>query len=114
MISWIESDLSHFISQIVIFLQHLLDATFLSLVQFRPSHPLLTRISQLLAMHAYTIDTYSRLSSSLEPFSKAHRYSLEGHQAKYASRNDLKRQKKVEIEQADAAIGMYRLEELNL
>lgn len=96
------------------FLQSLLDATFLSLLQYPPSHPLLARISEHLAVHLNTVDAYTQLSGPLEPFAKAHRRVLEGHASKDKEKGDLKKRKKATLEQAGAAIGMYRLEELTI
>lgn len=100
-------------SQILSFLQTLLDASFLTLLQHSPAHSLLRRISSDLEPELVRLDQMEQLRGPLEPFARAQvkalRESVEGRKD---SQVDWRRRRKAAHEQAGVAVGSYRLEEL--
>ena len=87
-----------------------MDASFLILLQYPPSHQLLRRISARLDPEIEVIEEIEGLRGPLEPFAKAQaRGSAEGQRKDQA---DWRRRRKIEHEQATMSIGLYQVEEL--
>ncbi|KIJ69813.1 hypothetical protein HYDPIDRAFT_178256 [Hydnomerulius pinastri MD-312] len=101
-------------SKVITFLQALLDASFVSLLQYQPSHEPLRRILSQIEPEINYIDRMEQLRGVLEPFTKAHARSLKeraGGIPKETPAEWKKRKKRLE-QQATLGVGLYRLEEL--
>ncbi|KAJ3884999.1 hypothetical protein GG344DRAFT_59887 [Lentinula edodes] len=104
--------------QITFFLQCLIDISFINLIQTPSAHRILRRIQDHIDPEIKYIEQTEQLRGPLELFVKAQTKAIK--EAKAASEGikvpapDRKQQKKLLHEQAGAAIGLYRLEELTL
>lgn len=95
------------------FLQTLLDASFLTLLQYTPAHDLLRRISLDLEPELSRVDQMEQLRGPLEPFAKCQMKALkESVEGNKDSQVDWRKRRKAAHEQAGVAVGLYRLEEL--
>lgn len=98
------------------FLQTLLDASCIALVQYQPSHELLRRILAQVEPEIDHIQRMEQLRGALEPFATLHTRALkqksEG-MPKESPAECKKRRKQLE-QQASMGVGLYRLEELVL
>ncbi|KAH7931149.1 hypothetical protein BV22DRAFT_1052884 [Leucogyrophana mollusca] len=100
--------------KVISFLQVLLDASFVTLLQYPPSHNLLRRILEHLEPEVGFLDRLEHLRGVLEPFKKAHsrmvNEKVEG-APKETPAEWRKRKKRLE-QQAALGVGLYRLEEI--
>ena len=104
-------------SQVLAFLQTILDSSFLTLLPYPPSHALLRSILSDLEPELAFTDDVEQLLGPLEPFVRAHAKAI--HEAAHgAQKPDLKidwrRRRKEAHEQAGMAVGLYQIEELVL
>lgn len=104
-------------SQVLAFLQTLLDSSFLKLLTYPPSHSVLRDILSDLEPELAFTDEIEQLRGPLEPFVRAHAKAV--HEAAHgAQKPDLKvdwrRRRKEAHEQAGMAVGVYQIEELVL
>ncbi|KII94615.1 hypothetical protein PLICRDRAFT_47642 [Plicaturopsis crispa FD-325 SS-3] len=106
-----ESDLPP-LPKILLFLQTLLDTSFLSLLQYTPSHELLRRITGHLAPELALIETLETLRGPLEPFAIAQSRSLADGKKGKDEGKDWRKKRAQAREQVGLAVGVYRLEEL--
>ncbi|KAJ3992530.1 hypothetical protein F5050DRAFT_1579367 [Lentinula boryana] len=104
--------------QITTFLQCLIDTSFLNLIQTPSAYRILRRIQSHIDPEIKYIDQTEQLRGPLELFAKAQAKAIK--EAKAAKEgvkvppSDRRQRKKLLQEQAGAAIGLYRLEELTL
>ncbi|KAF7965939.1 hypothetical protein HWV62_40764 [Athelia sp. TMB] len=98
------------------FLQSILDASFLALLQHPPAHTILQRICSDLEPEISRVHEMEQLRGPLEPFARAQmkalRESAEG--KKDSSQVDWRKKRRAAHEQAGMNVGLYRLEELAL
>ncbi|KAG6331869.1 hypothetical protein ID866_7220, partial [Astraeus odoratus] len=102
--------------KIITFLQTLLDASCIALLQYQPSHEPLKQVLAQIQPEIDYIDRLEQLRGTLEPFAKAHARILRekaGGAPKESSAEAKKRRKRL-AQQASLGIGLYRLEELVL
>ncbi|KAG0705987.1 hypothetical protein DFH29DRAFT_904566 [Suillus ampliporus] len=96
------------------FLQILLDASFVSLLQYPPSHELLQNIMSHIEPEIGLHEHMEYLRGALEPFSKAQdrivKERAEG--APKESANEWRKRRKRQEQQVSLGVGLYRLEEL--
>jgi len=106
------------LGEVISFLQTVLDASFLTLLQYTPAHDLLRRISSDLEPELNRVDQMEQLRGPLEPFARAQmkavKESVKGDTGTKESQVDWRRKRKAAHEQAGMAVGLYRLEELVL
>jgi len=103
------------IENVLSFLQTLLDASFLALLQHPPAHDILRRISSDLEPELIRIDDMEQLRGPLEPFARAQMKALrESAEGKRDNQVDWRKRRKAAHEQTSAAVGLYRLEDLVL
>ncbi|KAI6135211.1 hypothetical protein EV401DRAFT_1903306 [Pisolithus croceorrhizus] len=102
--------------KVVTFLQTLLDASCITLLQYRPSYDLLRQILAQIEPEIDRLDRLEQLRGALEPFAKAHARILREKAGcvPQESQAESKRQRKRLEQQASLGIGLYRLEELVL
>ncbi|KAI6127386.1 hypothetical protein EDD16DRAFT_1702467 [Pisolithus croceorrhizus] len=100
--------------KVVTFLQTLLDASCITLLQYRPSYDLLRQILAQIEPEIDRLDRLEQLRGVLEPFAKAHaRISREkAGCVPQESQAESKRRRKQLEQQASLEVGLYRLEEL--
>ncbi|KAJ3756420.1 hypothetical protein EV360DRAFT_47995 [Lentinula raphanica] len=104
--------------QITIFLQCLIDTSFLNLIQTPSTYRILKRIQSHIDPEIRYIDQTEQLRGPLELFARAQAKAIK--EAKAAkegiqiSPSERRQRKKLLHEQAGAAIGLYQLEELTL
>ncbi|KAH7912953.1 hypothetical protein BJ138DRAFT_1003417 [Hygrophoropsis aurantiaca] len=107
-----ENSLTPPYSKIVEFLQVLLDASFVLLLQYSPSHNLLRRMLEHIEPEVESIDRMEQLRGALEPFQKLQtRLAKEKVEGKETPTEWKKRKRRLE-QQAALDIGLYRLEEI--
>lgn len=102
--------------KIITFLQTLLDASCITLLQYRPSYDLLRQILAQIEPEIDRLDRLEQLRGVLEPFAKAQaRISREkaGCVPQESQAESKRRRKRLE-QQASLGVGLYRLEELVL
>ncbi|KAG1756596.1 uncharacterized protein EDB91DRAFT_1093491 [Suillus paluster] len=96
------------------FLQVLLDASFVSLLQYPPSHELLRNIMSHVEPEIGLHEHMEYLRGALEPFAKAQnrivKERVEG--ASKESPNEWRKRRKRQEQQVSLGVGLYRLEEL--
>ncbi|KAI9574316.1 hypothetical protein HD554DRAFT_2201400 [Boletus coccyginus] len=97
--------------KVITFLQALLDASFVALLQYQPSHDPLRRILSHIEPEITFIDSMEPLRGVLAPFVKAQLLKEKTSGSKESPAEWRKRRKQVE-EQASLSVGLYRLEEL--
>lgn len=95
------------------FLQALLDASFVALLQYYPSYDLLRRTLSYIEPEITLIDTLEPLRGMLEPFVKAQMLKERMGVSKESPAEWRKRRKQLE-QQDSLSVGLYRLEELVL
>ncbi|KAF8897865.1 hypothetical protein BD779DRAFT_1465949 [Infundibulicybe gibba] len=102
------------LDRILSFLQTLLDSSFLSILQHKPSHQVLKRLSANIQPEIVYIDEVEQLRGSLEPFSRAQAKAIKegSEEKKKGPVGDWRLRKKLAHEQAGIEVGLYRLEEL--
>lgn len=102
--------------KVIAFLQALLDASCIALLQYQPSHESLRRILAEVEVEVGYIDRLEQLRGPLEPFVKAHSRILKEKAEGIPKENqaDWKRRRKQLHQQASLGVGLYRLEELVL
>ncbi|KAG9317778.1 hypothetical protein JVU11DRAFT_1998 [Chiua virens] len=97
--------------KIIAFLQALLDASFVALLQYQPSHDLLRRALSYIEPEISLIDSLEPLRGMLEPFMRAQ--SLREKTGVSKETPAEWRRRKKQLEQRDGLdVGLYRLEEL--
>lgn len=97
--------------QVIMFLQALLDASCVALLQFQPSYEVLRRVLSFIEPEITLLEGLEPLRGVLEPFAKA-RLLGEKTGATRESPAELRKRKK-QLEQRDGlGVGLYRLEEL--
>ncbi|KAH0840224.1 hypothetical protein J3R83DRAFT_1228 [Lanmaoa asiatica] len=97
--------------QVITFLQALLDASFVALLQYQPSHDPLRRILSYIGPEITFIDSLEPLRGVLEPFVKAQLLKERTGASKESPAEWRKRKKQLE-QQAGLGVGLYKLEEL--
>ena len=97
--------------QVIAFLQALLDASFVALLQYQPSHDLLRRLLSYIEPEITFIDSLEPLRGVLEPFVKAQSLKEKTGTSEESPAEWRKRKKQLE-ERAGLNVGLYRLEEL--
>lgn len=97
--------------QVITFLQTLLDASFVALLQYQPAHDPLRRILSYIEPEITFIDSLEPLRGVLEPFVKAQLLKEKTGASKESPAEWRKRKKQLE-QRASLGIGLYRLEEL--
>ncbi|KIP07738.1 hypothetical protein PHLGIDRAFT_127500 [Phlebiopsis gigantea 11061_1 CR5-6] len=105
------------LDKVLVFLQTLLDSSFLTFLTYLPSHAILRDILSHLEPELSFTDDVELLRGPLEPFVRAHTKTV--HEAAHgAQKPDLKvdwrRRRKEAHEQAGMAVGVYQIEELLL
>lgn len=102
--------------QILSFLQTLLDASFLTLLQHSSSHTILRSIFSQIEPELASLDQMEQLRGPLEPFVKAHTKAIKeaGEDKRKQPVVDWRQRRKQAHEQAGLSIGLYQLEELVL
>ncbi|KAG6812938.1 hypothetical protein H0H92_015258 [Tricholoma furcatifolium] len=98
------------------FLQTLLDASFLTILQHPPAHAVLKHIQAHIEPEIGLIDDLEQLRGPLETFAKAHTKAIKeaGQDKRKKPVGDWRQRRKQAHEQAGLSIGLYRLEELVL
>lgn len=100
--------------QTISFLQVLLDASFVSLLQFPPSHDLLRSIMSHIEPEIGLHERVGNLRGALEPFAKAQnrivKERAEG--TPKETPNEWRKRRKHQEQQIALGVGLYRLEEL--
>ncbi|KAF8559460.1 hypothetical protein OG21DRAFT_737554 [Imleria badia] len=97
--------------KVITFFHTLLDASFVALLQYQPSHDLLRRILSYIEPEITFIDSLEPLRGALEPFMKAQVLKEKTGTSKESPAELRKRQKQLD-ERASLSVGLYRLEEL--
>ena len=108
---------SRSISQILAFLQVLLDSSFLTFLTHSASQQHIRQIFSILEPEVSFNDSIEQLRGPLQPFVKAHAKAasdvLHGTQ-KQDPKVDWRKRKKAAHDKAEMAIGVYQIEELVL
>lgn len=102
-------------SQVLTFLQDLLDASLLALLAHTPAHAFFRKLLGRLQPELTFISEMEQLHGPLQPFAAAHaRAVIEGAQGvpKVDTHVDWRRRKKRAHEQAEMNLGLYQVEEL--
>ncbi|TFK43898.1 hypothetical protein BDQ12DRAFT_623122 [Crucibulum laeve] len=101
------------LDKVTIFLQTLLDSSFLTLLQYPLSHPILKRIQAQLQPEIAYLDVIESLRGPLEPFAIAQAKAVrEATREKKKGPSQDWRQKKKLAHQQQQIVGVYQLEEL--
>ena len=104
-------------AQILVFIQALLDSSFLVLLSYPPAHHILREILSIVEPELEFVSSVEQLRGPLEPFVKEHarfvREAAHGPDAPDPS-IDWRRRRKEAHEQAAITVGVYRVEELVL
>ena len=99
--------------QTISFLQVLLDASFVSLLQYPPSYELLRKIMSHIEPEIGLHEHMECIRGSLEPFAKAHHRTLERVEGTpKETPNEWRKRRKRQEQQVALGVGLYRLEEL--
>jgi len=99
------------------FLQSLLDASFLVLIQHPPTHKLLRNLKANIESEILGMSCTEQLRGFVEGFAKVHATTLRkavGNVADEGSKKDRRQCRQEAREQVGMAIGIYQLEELVL
>ncbi|RDB20161.1 hypothetical protein Hypma_012958 [Hypsizygus marmoreus] len=104
------------LKSVLAFLETVLDASFLTLLQHPPAHHLLRSIHSQLEPEIAYIDDIEQLRAPFESFAKAHTKAIQeaGQDNKKKPLGDWRQRRKQAHEQAGLSIGLYQLEELVL
>lgn len=97
--------------QVITFLQALLDASFVALLQYQPAHDPLRRILSFIEPEISFIDSLEPLRGVMEPFVQAQLLKEKAGEFKESPAEWRKRKKQLE-QRAGLDVGLYRLEEL--
>ncbi|KAF9226831.1 hypothetical protein BS17DRAFT_800784 [Gyrodon lividus] len=102
--------------KVITFLQTLLDASFVALLQYQPSYESLRRILAQIEPEIDHIDRMEQLRGVLEPYTKAHVRLLKEKAGGIPKESpaEWKKRKKRLGQQASLGVGLYRLEELTI
>jgi hypothetical protein len=104
--------------QILLFLQTILDASFITLLQHTPAHHSLRRLSAHLEAEIVFTDELEQLRGPLEVFASAQAKAVKnaalGKDGKKEPVGDWRQRRKMVHERAGMSVGLYRLEELVL
>ncbi|KAG6373761.1 hypothetical protein JVT61DRAFT_5903 [Boletus reticuloceps] len=98
-------------SQVITFIHALLDASFVALLQYQPSHDLLCRILSYIEPEITLIDSLELLRGVLKPFVRV-QLLREKTGASKESPLEWRKQKRQIEEHESLSVGLYRLEEL--
>ncbi|KAG6916470.1 hypothetical protein DXG01_006664 [Tephrocybe rancida] len=103
-------------SNVLSFLQTLLDASFLTLLQHPPAHTILRQLHAQIEPEIVLIDDMEQLRGPLETFAKAHTKAVKeaGEDKRKKPLGDWRQRRRQGHEQAGLSIGLYQLEELVL
>ncbi|KAF5387687.1 hypothetical protein D9615_000759 [Tricholomella constricta] len=104
------------LAKVLAFLQTLLDASFLTLLQYSPAHRALRSLHAQIEPEIVYIDDLEPLRGPLETFAKAHFKTVKeaGQDKRKKPLADWRQRRKQAHEQAGLSIGLYQLEELVL
>ena len=94
--------------QVASFLNHLLDSSLVSLLQYRPAHALLQQLTDDLEPQISFLEELDVLRGPLEPFVRAY------NKAKAPAEQDARRKEKEAYQAAELRLGLYQIEELFL
>jgi len=97
------------VATIVVFIQNILDAQFLLLLQYKPSHDILRSISKASDQHVSFIEDLDYLQKPLETFAQAKQSAQ-----KRLEDGHTRRKRKEVFDAAEIAIGQYQIENLTL
>ncbi|KAG8218966.1 hypothetical protein J3R82DRAFT_4707 [Butyriboletus roseoflavus] len=97
--------------KVITFLQALLDASFVALLQYQPAHDLLRRILSVIDPEINFIDSLEPLRGLLEPFVKVQLLKEKTDVSKESPAEWRRRKKQLE-QRTGLGVGLYRLEEL--
>ena len=99
-------------SKILAFLRAILDATFVTLLQYTGSHQLLGRVASHLQSELSVVDELQSLHEPLGLFAKAQEKAVSEKQRPPAQLGDWRRRRKLAHERASIGVGLYQVEEL--
>ncbi|KAJ8087113.1 hypothetical protein PM082_005941 [Marasmius tenuissimus] len=106
------------LTEVLFFVQTLLDVSFVNLIQNPPSHRILKRIQSRIDPEIASIDETEKLRGPLHVFAATHSEALknakEASEGKNAPQGDWRQRRKLAQDQAGMGIGLYQLEELTL
>ncbi|KAL0070179.1 hypothetical protein AAF712_002669 [Marasmius tenuissimus] len=106
------------LTEVLFFVQTLLDVSFVNLIQNPPSHRILKRIQSRIDPEIASIDETEKLRGPLHVFAATHSKALknakEASEGKNAPQGDWRQRRKLAQDQAGMGIGLYQLEELTL
>ncbi|KAK1220702.1 hypothetical protein PQX77_016528 [Marasmius sp. AFHP31] len=106
------------LTEVLFFVQTLLDVSFVNLIQNPPSHRILKRIQSRIDPEIASIDETEKLRGPLHVFAATHSKALknakEATEGKNAPQGDWRQRRKLAQDQAGMGIGLYQLEELTL
>ncbi|KAG7097458.1 hypothetical protein E1B28_004802 [Marasmius oreades] len=106
------------LSEVLFFVQTLLDISFINLIQNPASHRVLRRIQSRIEPEIASIDETERLRGPLHVFAATHSKAIkdakEASEGKHAPKGDWRQKRKLAQDQAGMGIGLYQLEELIL
>ncbi|KAF8076806.1 hypothetical protein FPV67DRAFT_1472732 [Lyophyllum atratum] len=104
------------LSNVLTFLQTLLDASFLTLLQHAPAHSVLRSIHANIEPEITQIDEMEQLRGPLATFATAHSKAVKegGQDKRKKPQGDWRQKRRQAPEQAGLSIGLYQLEELVL
>ena len=91
------------------FLNHLLDSSLVSLLQYRPAHALLQQLTDDLEPQISFLEELDLLRGPLEPFARAYNST-----AKASTEQDARKKEKEAYQAAEVRLGLYQIEELFL
>ncbi|KAF8592592.1 hypothetical protein K439DRAFT_1610370 [Ramaria rubella] len=94
------------------FLQSMLDAHFLALLQYPPSHIIIESISRHLCEELTSIEDLDRLRGPLEAFTRAQFQKSRLRRVEQEGGGDWRKRRKEASQAAELAIGLYQIEEL--
>src|SRR5258706_4822368 len=95
--------------QIAAFLNHLLDSSLVSLLQYRPAHALLQQLTDDLEPQISFLEELDVLRGPLEPFVRAY-----NSREKAPAEQDARQKEKESYKAAEVQLGLYQIEELFL
>ena len=95
--------------QVAAFLNHLLDSSLVSLLQYRPAHALLQQLTDDLEPQLSFLEELDVLRGPLEPFVRAH-----DSKEKAPTEQTARQKEKEAYKAAEIRLGLYQIEELFL
>lgn len=119
---------NRYFQQILNFLQPLLDASFLTLLQHPPAHKILKNLKAHIEPEIAALSQTEKLRGLVEGFARAHAKAIKdaeegkakggksggGAAGQEGSKKDWRQRRKEAHEQVGMSVGMYQLEELVL